>query len=144
MTLAPNVFFGFGVILHDTIPCYTLPCYTILYYTTPYHTMLFYTILLKSRWAPCCRASTSGTWWWPSPLPPSRGASKTVLPRPQTPGRIQKVDPPPSSILHTIGVLESRIGRSTFWILPGVWVLPQAAHSHTVGSRKLECGCGMI
>ena len=40
----------------------------------------------------------------------------------QTPEQIQKVDPPLSSIIRTIGVFESRIGGSTFWILPGVWV----------------------
>ena len=31
-----------------------------------------------------------------------------------TPGRIQKVDPPQGSIIYTIGVLEPRIGGSTF------------------------------
>ena len=36
--------------------------------------------------------------------------------------RIQKVDPPEGPIVYTIGALESRIGGSTFWILPGVWV----------------------
>ena len=39
----------------------------------------------------------------------------------QSPGRIQKVDPPQGSVIYTIGVLGSRIGESTFWILPGVW-----------------------
>ena len=35
------------------------------------------------------------------------------------PGRIQKVHPPEGSMISTIGVLESRIGGSTFRILPG-------------------------
>ena len=38
----------------------------------------------------------------------------------QTPGQVQKVDPPSRSMIYTIGVLEPRIGGSTFWILPGV------------------------
>ena len=38
------------------------------------------------------------------------------------PGRIQKVDPLKGSEIYTIRVLESRIGGSAFWILPGVWV----------------------
>ena len=37
----------------------------------------------------------------------------------QTPGRIQRVDPPKGSVIYTVRVLESRIGGSTFWILPG-------------------------
>ena len=41
----------------------------------------------------------------------------------QTSGRIQKVDPPQGFIVQTIGILEFRIGGSTFWILPGVWVV---------------------
>ena len=40
---------------------------------------------------------------------------------PQTPGRIQKVDPPEGPVIYTIGVLEYKIGGSTCWILPGVW-----------------------
>ena len=32
----------------------------------------------------------------------------------QTPGQFQKVDPPQGSIAYTIGVLESRLGGSTF------------------------------
>ena len=36
----------------------------------------------------------------------------------QTPGRIHKVDPPEGSVIYTIGVFESRLGGSTFWILP--------------------------
>ena len=39
----------------------------------------------------------------------------------ETFGWIQKVDPPWGSMTYTIGVLDSRIGGSTFWILPGVW-----------------------
>ena len=38
-----------------------------------------------------------------------------------TPGRIQKADPLWGSKIYTAGVLESRIGGSTCWILPGVW-----------------------
>ena len=34
-----------------------------------------------------------------------------------TPGRIQQV----GSVIYSVGVLEPRIGGSTFWILPGVW-----------------------
>ena len=45
----------------------------------------------------------------------------------QTPGRIQKVDRPTygsiSFVIYTMGVVESRIGGSTFWILPGVGVV---------------------
>ena len=37
---------------------------------------------------------------------------------PQSPGRIQKM----AAIIHTIGVLESSIGGSIFWILTGLWV----------------------
>ena len=40
----------------------------------------------------------------------------------QTPGRIQKVDPPYDSAIYTIRALQSGIGGSTFWILPGVSV----------------------
>ena len=40
---------------------------------------------------------------------------------PHTPGRIQKVRPPLGSVIYTVGVLESRIGGSAFWILPGLW-----------------------
>ena len=36
-------------------------------------------------------------------------------------GRIQSANPSCGSIIYTRGVLESRIGGSTFWILPGVW-----------------------
>ena len=35
------------------------------------------------------------------------------------PGRIQKIDPPGGSVPYTIGVLEARLGGSTFWILGG-------------------------
>ena len=35
-------------------------------------------------------------------------------------GRIQKADPLQNPIVYSIGVLESRIGGSTCWILPGV------------------------
>ena len=48
----------------------------------------------------------------------------TGFPGAQTPLRIQKVDPPYGSIIYTIGVLKSRIGGSTCWILPEVWVGP--------------------
>ena len=53
----------------------------------------------------------------------NRIAALTSLLHPQThtPGRIQKVDSPQGSVIYTIGVLESRIGGSTFWILPKVW-----------------------
>ena len=37
----------------------------------------------------------------------------------QTPRRSRKVDPAWSSILYTMGHLESRIGGSTFWMLLG-------------------------
>ena len=36
-------------------------------------------------------------------------------------GRIQKVNPPWGSVIYTIEVLESRIGGSTFRLIPGVW-----------------------
>ena len=39
----------------------------------------------------------------------------------ESPGRIEKMDPPWGSVIYTIGVLESRIGGSVFWILPGLW-----------------------
>ena len=39
----------------------------------------------------------------------------------QSPGRIQNVDPP-WGFIYAIGELESRIGGSTLWILPRVWV----------------------
>ena len=40
----------------------------------------------------------------------------------RSPRRIQKMDPPKGSIIFTIGVLDSQIGGSTFWILlRGVW-----------------------
>ena len=39
----------------------------------------------------------------------------------QTPGRIQKVDPPEGSRIYTMGVLESRIGGRTSGILLKVW-----------------------
>ena len=32
----------------------------------------------------------------------------------QTPGRIQKADPPEGSVIYTIGILQFRIGGSTF------------------------------
>ena len=37
----------------------------------------------------------------------------------QTPGRIQKVDPPQGFIIYTIGVLDSRIGGFYFWVFAG-------------------------
>ena len=40
----------------------------------------------------------------------------------QTSGRIQQKDPPEGSVIYTIGELESRIGDSTFWIVPKLWV----------------------
>ena len=58
--------------------------------------------------------------------------------QPRPPGRIQKVDPPSGSIIYTIGVLEPRIGGSTFWILPGVWepdALPWCTSSRKVRGR---------
>ena len=33
---------------------------------------------------------------------------------------IQQVDPPSGSAIYTVGVLESRVGGSTFWVLPGL------------------------
>ena len=42
---------------------------------------------------------------------------------PTPPGRMQKVDPPESSRIYTIGAFESRTGGSTFWIL--LWGLGQ-------------------
>ena len=39
----------------------------------------------------------------------------------ETPGRIQKVDPPKGPIIYTMGLVDLRIGGSTCWILPGVW-----------------------
>ena len=39
-----------------------------------------------------------------------------------TPGRMHQVDPPQGSVIYTIGIWESRIGGSTFSILPGVGV----------------------
>ena len=41
--------------------------------------------------------------------------------RPQSPGKIQDMHPPSGSIIYSMGVLESRIGGSVFWILPGLW-----------------------
>ena len=38
----------------------------------------------------------------------------------QTPGRIQKVDPPPGSLIYAIGAVESESWGSTVWILPEV------------------------
>ena len=32
------------------------------------------------------------------------------------------VDPKRGAVIFTVGLLESRIGCSTFWILPQVWV----------------------
>ena len=52
-------------------------------------------------------------------------------------GHIQKVDPPQGSVIYTIGVLESRIGGSTFWILPGVWVGGEAS-GFQIQQRKLQ------
>ena len=48
--------------------------------------------------------------------------SKFPAPRSQTNGRIPKVEPTLGSITYTIGLLESRTGGSTSWILSGVWV----------------------
>ena len=45
--------------------------------------------------------------------------------RSQTPERIQKVDHSYGSTKYSIEVVESSIGGSTFWILPGVWVAVQ-------------------
>ena len=49
-----------------------------------------------------------------------RGEDPWIQPHSQTPGRIQKRDPPQGSAIYTIGVLDSRIGGSTFWILRGL------------------------
>ena len=38
------------------------------------------------------------------------------------PGLIPKVDPLQGSKIYTMGVSDSRIGESTFWIFLGVWV----------------------
>ena len=45
-----------------------------------------------------------------------RGAGRRIA---QTPGQIQNVDAPQGSAIYTIGVLESKIGGSTFWDPPG-------------------------
>ena len=70
--------------------------------------------------------------WLPSRPDPSKHSCVRALlwqlrlPHPQTPGRIQKVDPPQRSViyhLHHSGVFKSRFGGgSTFWILLGVGV----------------------
>ena len=41
----------------------------------------------------------------------------------QSPRMIQKIDPHWGSIIYTIGILESRIGVSIFWILPRLLVV---------------------
>ena len=55
-------------------------------------------------WTTCTRSHQNAAIPFPS------GRTQT-----QTPGQIQNVDPPYGSTIHTIGVLESRIGGSTFW-----------------------------
>ena len=40
----------------------------------------------------------------------------------QIPGRIQKADPPQSSVIYTIVLLSAQNWRSTFWSLQRVWV----------------------
>ena len=47
---------------------------------------------------------------------------RTRMKRPaQTSERMQEVGAPPyGSVIYTIGVLESQIGGSTFWVLPGL------------------------
>ena len=59
----------------------------------------------------------------------------------QTPGWIQKVDIPYGSIIYTIGVLESRVGGSTSWILPGVWERLPTQRRFRQGTRYLWETC---
>ena len=58
--------------------------------------------------------------------------------------RTQKVDPPWGSIICSIGVFESRMKGSTFWILPGVWVCKVFATRGCLGLAKprgSQAGC---
>ena len=58
----------------------------------------------------------------------------------QSPGRIQKMDPPYGSTIYTIGVLESRIRGSVFWILPGLCDGLRMARLQDVGLNGLVLG----
>ena len=51
-----------------------------------------------------------------------RHESMSYLNLAQTPGPIQKVNPPQGSVIHAIEALESGVWGSTLWILPGIWV----------------------
>ena len=100
------------------------PCWAPLSLETPIHYLFRLAAWLKV-WAP-----NIWLYFYPDPW---------ADPKSRSPSR------PQGSILYTIGVLEPRIGGSTFWILPGVWVGSLAHQVRTAASGfvlQQPWGCG--